>query len=96
VQTCLGTEETAVERVALRVYPNPARSWIAFSYTLTNDHSEGVIKVSDVSGKVIAVLTVNGKQGQKIWDTRKIKAGVYLYTLKVNGYSKSGKIVISK
>lgn len=78
------------------VEPNPASDWVAFNYTLPDDKSEGVIKISDVSGKLITTLTISGKQGQKVWDTRKIKPGVYFYTLTINGISKSGKVVISK
>ena len=48
------------------------------------------------TGKVIENYTVEGQQGQKIWDTRRIKSGVYFYTFTANGISKSGKIVISK
>jgi hypothetical protein len=58
--------------------------------------AEGVIKISDVSGKLITAIPINGKQGQKIWDTREIKSGVYFYTLHVSGFKKSGKIVVSK
>jgi hypothetical protein len=82
--------------VEITVKPNPAKEWAAFNYTLPDNNSEGVIKISDVSGKLVGTLPINGKQGQKIWDTRKIKSGVYLYTLNVSGLSKSGKIIISK
>jgi hypothetical protein len=36
------------------------------------------------------------KLGQQIWDTRAVKPGVYFYTLNAGGFSKHGKIVISK
>jgi len=82
--------------VEISVEPNPVREWAAFNYTLPDNNSEGVIKISDVSGKLIATLPINGKQGQTVWDTRKVKSGVYFYTLNVSGFNKSGKIVISK
>ena len=80
----------------VEVKPNPAKEWTSFNYTLPDNETEGVIKISDVTGKVIEIFTVDGQQGQKIWDTRRIKSGVYFYTFTVNGISKSGKIVISK
>jgi len=82
--------------IEISVEPNPVREWAAFNYTLPDNNSECVIKISDVSGKQIATLPINRKQGQTVWDTRKVKSGVYFYTLNVSGFSKSGKIVVSK
>ena len=48
-----------------------------------------------VYGKLIETIAISGNQGQRIWDTRNIKQGVYFYTLNVSGFNKSGKIVIS-
>jgi len=77
------------------VAPNPASTWIAFTYELPNKNSEGIIKITDISGNVIKQFIINGKQGQYVLDTRKIKTGVYFYTLFVSGLSKSGKIIIN-
>ncbi|GAB4319556.1 MAG: hypothetical protein Kow00127_11800 [Bacteroidales bacterium] len=78
------------------VKPNPATDWTTFYYELPDDASEGIIEITDVSGSVIKSFSVSGKLGQQLWDTRGIKSGVYLYTIKSNGFSKSGKIVINK
>ncbi len=80
----------------IEVKPNPANEWTYFNFTLPDTESGGIIKISDVTGKTIETFVVEGYQGQKIWDTRKVKQGVYLYTFTVNGISRSGKIVISK
>jgi hypothetical protein len=82
--------------VEITVKPNPAKDWAVFNYSLPDSDAEGEIRISDVSGKQIASLTITGKQGQKIWDTREIKSGVYFYTLNFSGFNKSGKIVVSK
>ncbi len=82
--------------VEITVEPNPAKEWAVFNYSFPDSDAEGVIMISDVSGKLISTLPINGKQGQKIWDTREIKSGVYFYTLHVSGFNKSGKIVVSK
>lgn len=76
--------------------PNPAKDWVAFNYTLPGYEAQGIINISDISGKLITILIVEGKQGQKVWDTRKVNSGIYFYTLYVSGFSKTGKIVISK
>ena len=82
--------------INIKVKPNPAREWTSFNYTLPAIDSKAIIKITDVTGKLITTLSVSGKQGQKIWDTRRIDAGVYFYMLHVDGIIKTGKIVISK
>lgn len=82
--------------IEITVEPNPATDWAVFNYTLADSNAEGVIKIMDLKGSFITSLSISGMQGQKVWDTRKLKAGVYFYTLKVAGYSISGKIVVSK
>jgi hypothetical protein len=78
------------------VKPNPAGDWTTFNYQLPDNSSVGIIEITDVSGAVIERFTATGTQGQKVWDTRQIKAGVYFYSLNVSGNNKSGKIVIYK
>jgi hypothetical protein len=82
--------------IEISVEPNPAKEWAVFKYSLPESSAEGVIKISDASGKLITTIPINGKQGQKIWDTREIRSGMYFYTLHVSGFKKNGKIVVSK
>ena len=76
--------------------PNPASDWVAFNYVLPDNTAEGIIKITDVNGRIIEAFTVNGTKGQKVWDTRKTDSGIYFYTFDVNSISKSGKLVITK
>lgn len=82
--------------IYISVKPNPANKWAAFDYTLPESKEVANITIRDVTGKTIEVLYVKGKQGQKLWDTRQIDQGVYIYTLETGDFSKSGKIVINK
>ncbi|NLN96621.1 MAG: S8 family serine peptidase [Bacteroidales bacterium] len=82
--------------IEITAKPNPANAWVAFNYTLPANNPQGVIKISNLSGKEIASIPVSGKQGQQIWDIRSVKPGVYFYTLNTAGLSRHGKIVISK
>jgi len=75
--------------------PNPADTWVAFNYELTDDMSDGIIKITDITGKVIQQFPVSGKIGQQVWDTRNVKPGLYYYVLTVSGISKSGKVIIN-
>jgi len=74
------------------VNPNPAKNWTAFEYTLSGSKTDGIIKITDVTGNIVQTFTVTGEQGTKIWDTRKIKPGIYFYEFVVNGYSNTGKL----
>jgi hypothetical protein len=82
--------------IEISVEPNPAKEWAAFSFTLPDNESEGIIQISDIEGKLVESLPICGKQGQIIWDTRTIKPGAYFYTLNVSGFNKTGKIIVSK
>jgi len=80
----------------VNVKPNPAREWTSFEYSLTEDENTGVIEIRNASGTVVDVLKLSANKGQILWDTRNFPAGLYVYTIKCSGYSKSGKLVISK
>jgi len=80
----------------ISVKPNPAKQWAAFDFTLPGDETEATITITNATGSTVAILEITGQQGQKLWDTRDIKHGVYIYTIKTPGFSQSGKIVISK
>lgn len=80
----------------ISVKPNPAKQWAAFDFTLPCDETEATITITNATGSTVAILEITGQQGQKLWDTRDIKHGVYIYTIKTPGFSQSGKIVISK
>ncbi len=80
----------------ITVKPNPARDWASFEYTLINEITEGTIEIRNASGIVIDILNVGSNKGQKLWDIRNIKQGLYIYTIRCNSFSKSGKLIISK
>ncbi len=76
--------------------PNPATVYVAFDYTLPADETEAEITITGAVGTVIDRLHVSGRQGQKVWDTRNVSNGVYLYTIRCNGFTQTGKFIISK
>jgi hypothetical protein len=45
-------------------------------------------------GKQIHNISVDQQKGKQAWDTRKIPAGSYIYTLKTKYFEKSGKLII--
>ena len=78
-------------------YPNPAKSWVTFDYTLPPPAESATIVISDVTGKQIGIVKVNRSFGQTVWDTRGVSAGIYFYSLEVNGnVIDKRKLIISK
>ena len=90
----LPSEPLYVFGAKVDVKPNPAKDWAAFNFTLQDIDSEGVITISDVSGKLVATLQISGKQGQHVWDCRNIKPGIYIYKAETARFSKHGKLII--
>lgn len=82
--------------LSISVKPNPARDWATFDYTLPRQESVAVLEITDSNGKSIETMNLSGNQGQKLWDTRNIPSGFYIITIKVSGFLKSVKLIISK
>ena len=78
----------------ITVEPNPASTWAAFNYQMSNDESVGNIIITDITGREVQQFNIFGKEGQEVWDTRWIKPGIYIYTIISNGLSESGKIIV--
>ncbi|HBZ67603.1 MAG TPA: hypothetical protein DEO70_12265 [Bacteroidales bacterium] len=80
--------------LTIGVAPNPASTWAAFNYVLAPGETNGLITISDNRGNTITTIPVTDNRGQKVWDTRQVSSGMYIYTLTCNGMSRTGKLVI--
>ena len=80
--------------LTIEAAPNPAHTWTAFDYVLTPGETNGVITITDNRGNTLATVPLTGNRGQKVWDTRQVSPGLYIYTLTCNGLSRSGKLVV--
>jgi len=76
--------------------PNPASYWVAFDYTLPKGHDKATISLRNISGKIIDVIKIEKKQGQELWNISHIPSGAYVYTIESSGFTKSGKLIITK
>ncbi len=91
----VSTPENFLER-RINVFPNPARDWVVFEYRLPGETREATIRITDAGGRIVETMSVLGKQGQKMWDTRGLVSGTYYYMLINAGEYKSGRIVLHK
>jgi hypothetical protein len=81
--------------LSISVKPNPAKYFAAFDYVLPNQESSAILEIRDITGVCLASFNLYGNMGQKIWDTRNVPSGSYIFTIKVDGFTKSGKLIIS-
>ena len=54
------------------------------------------LEITDANGRIVETMNLSGNQGQKLWDTRNIPSGSYIITIKVAGFLKSIKLIVSK
>jgi len=80
----------------ISVKPNPASTWAAFDYTLPEGETSATLFITEPTGKKIEIFTLTGHQGQKLWDTRALKPGAYVYQMTSGTKSLTGKLVIVK
>jgi subtilisin family serine protease len=62
---------------ALRVYPNPAASWITFETHLPENSGRTILVVRDVASREVMRIKVRPGIGQQIWDVRDKAVGTY-------------------
>ncbi|MCF8234444.1 MAG: T9SS type A sorting domain-containing protein [Bacteroidales bacterium] len=96
VYNCVGLEELFAGNVKLLVYPNPAKEKVIFEIAhkdtgVTTTKNLKLI-VRDIYGRIVHSTNL---QQRDTWDTRSIKAGIYFYTLRSTGLSKTGKLVVN-
>ncbi|NPD48374.1 hypothetical protein HNS40_22685, partial [Lentimicrobium sp. S6] len=52
--------------------------------------------IKSIDGKQVAQFNLTGETGQKVWDTRSLKAGAYNYEFISGELKQSGKLIITK
>ena len=80
---------------SVSIYPNPASSDVTVSFDLAAS-SNATIKLSDLSGKILSISTLNnlatGTNSANI-QTANLVAGIYYVTLEVNGSIVTKKVI---
>ena len=80
--------------LSIEASPNPATHYVEFTYQLSEIDKEGIIIITDINGKQIQSFNTKYQKGKQAWDTRKIPAGSYIFTLQTKYFVKSGKLII--
>lgn len=93
--------ETAVQNLqdnaGILVYqnqPNPFNSYTEVKFDIKSTYQEAFVVLYDLTGKVIKKYPVTNRQGNIYIDGTELNAGLYIYSLIVDGLPTSGKKMI--
>lgn len=96
IYTCLGVEEYNNDGFQIAAYPNPACNRVDFKYMLSNGETKATITITNLTGKLVDVIQVNGNEGLIKWDCKQVTSGIYFYSLKTSNFFYTGKLIITK
>ncbi|WP_163408188.1 S8 family serine peptidase [Flavobacterium ajazii] len=72
-----------------KVYPNPARTHIVFSFS--NTVNNAMVSIYSVLGQKVLYKKIT--EGNSVVSVESLKSGLYFYTLDADGLHKTGKII---
>ena len=65
--------------------PNPAESWVTFSYRFDIPPNKAFVSVRDPLGRELTSLPMTNALGQLVFDTRELAKGLYTVSFIANG-----------
>jgi PKD repeat protein len=98
-QVVIGTTgvDEELEMLALRLYPNPARSSIYFHWNLPEGIENAIISITDLQGKLLDTIEITGQKGKQEWSVEQLEHGVYTCRLKLpDGNTQTSKLTVIK
>ena len=76
-------------------YPNPASSVVSFDYDFQSEVGNAVVVIYDMTGREVKSQEISGVSGKANVDVAGLSAGVYFYSLVIDGaIIKSNKITV--
>jgi hypothetical protein len=88
--------ELSKDDVQFSVYPNPVADNLNVSYNIDGDFTRGSIELYDVVGKQVSTQALTASSAKLQLDVSELNAGVYFYTIKVDGQALKTERVIIK
>ena len=94
----VGIEEQPMRVNRFTAYPNPATNQVTIQYDLSNrsSHDATRIVITNMVGKKVRVANISNTSGKKTLDISDLGAGIYFYTLEINGTATNTKKLIVK
>jgi len=88
---------TAEEKPLIQNTPNPFTSSTTIKYFLPSSFQSAIMTVKNVNGKVVKNYNLTGQNGNVVLDGGELAAGVYFYSLVVDGKTiDTKKMVLSR
>lgn len=94
----VGFEEQDVKGIHVYNYPNPANSNTTINFDLVNS-ADVNLYITDISGKQVMAANLGHRQSGKnnyMLNTENFSAGVYMYTLDVDGVKITRRMIVKK
>jgi hypothetical protein len=88
-----GNQPSMSSAIKISANPNPATTWIIFDFELPESMNNVKLTISDAQGRTVDKLTLTGRTGQKLLDTRSYSPGMYFYKSDTNE-KVSGKFIV--
>jgi len=93
--TTVHVQEQSEQTTTLSTYPNPARNYVCFERKDNQTNRHLLVSIFSVSGIPVKELVFYPGESLKVWDSRKVTAGVYFFRCQgLDGKSAYGKIAI--
>ncbi len=79
------------------IFPNPASSTAFIDYKLSNNVSQGEIKIINLVGKTVKTIPISEREGRLKIDVSKFSKGIYFYSVSLDGnIVKTKKFMVKK
>jgi len=92
----VGTSTLGVQKVTdlsnINVVPNPANNYVAITFNQAASATAEVTLTNTIGQQVAAQSVTNGKA---LFSTTTLPAGIYVYSIKVDGQSATGRVVVA-
>lgn len=92
----VSVDNTTAAINAISAYPNPASAEVNISFTLSKSN-DIVINLTNTIGQLVATQQIsNASTGVATFNTSKLPAGVYIYTVVANGQRTTGRVLVAR
>lgn len=89
----MGVDEEAVSKLEL-VGSNPLKGLSFMNYKLPTGEKEGQLVITNLQGKLVKQVTVNGNSGSILLNAQDYAAGVYQFTLSTSKGRETVRVVV--
>ena len=85
------------ESNSLKMYPNPARTYVVVEYSTKDESPEGYIRLLDNGGKTVKQIALIGNHDFIVIPLQDLPSGVYICKFTINNKTvKAQKLVIQR